>query len=117
MRYSRLDSVADYTFGHGQADFHHDAPEAVAQAVATRLRLLAGEWFIDLQEGTPYVPGVFGKHTRETYDPVIRERILDTEGVTGIAAYASSFDGETRRLAINVTIETVYGEAVIQEVL
>ena len=86
MKYRKLTENGDYAFGRGGADMHADTPEAVGQAVLTRLRLFAGEWFVDLKEGTPYVPGVLGKHTQDTYDPVFRERILDTEGVTGIVS-------------------------------
>lgn len=117
MRYRKLDDSGDFLFGHGQADFHHDTPQAVAQAVATRLRLFFGEWFLDVAEGTPYVQAVFGKHTAETCGPALRERILGTEGVTALAAFETVYDGETRRLAVNATIETLYGEALIQEVL
>lgn len=117
MRYRKLDEDGDYRLGSQQADFHVDTPEAVAQAVATRLRLLAGEWFLDLAEGTPYQGGVWGKHTRATYDPVIRERILDTEGVTAIAAYDSAFDGDGRILTVSCTVETEYGAASVTEVL
>lgn len=117
MRYRKLDDSGDFMFGHGQAYFHHNTPEAVAQAVATRLRLFSGEWFLDVTEGTPYVQAVFGKHTAQTYGPALRERILDTEGVTGLAAFETVYDGEERRLTVNATIETVYGEAVVQEVL
>ena len=116
MKYRKLTENGDYAFGRGGADMHADTPEAVGQAVLTRLRLFAGEWFVDLKEGTPYVPGVLGKHTQDTYDPVFRERILDTEGVTGIVSYASSFDGETRKLSVRAVIGTVYGETTIQEV-
>lgn len=117
MRYRRLDGEGDFIMGHGHADYLVDVPEAPAQAVVTRLRLLSGEWFLDLGEGTPYVGGVFGKHTKESYDPVIRARILETEGVTAILDYESSIDPDTRRLAVAVTIDTIYGEARIQEVL
>ena len=116
MKYRKLTENGDYAFGRGGADMHADTPEAVGQAVLSRLRLFAGEWFVDLKEGTPYVPGVLGKHTQDTYDPVFRERILDTEGVTGIVSYASSFDGETRKLSVRAVIGTVYGETTIQEV-
>lgn len=105
------------TFGHGSADYLKDSPECVAQAVVTRLKLLRGEWFLDLLEGTPYVPAVFGKHTRQTYDFAVRERILDTQGVTAIDEYESVFDGETRRLTVTVRISTIYGSASVQEVL
>jgi hypothetical protein len=103
--------------GHGEADYLQDSPECVAQAVATRLRLLRGEWFLDLSEGTPYAPAVLGKHTRESYDFAIRRRILETEGVTDIEEYESVFDGETRKLTVNAAINTVYGPARLQEVL
>ncbi len=117
MRYRRLDEALDYAFGHGAADYLSDSPECVAQAVGTRLRLLAGEWFLDLQEGIPYAPAVLGRHTKESYDPVIRARILETDGVTGITEYESEYDGETRRLVVSVTIDTVYGTATVQEVM
>jgi hypothetical protein len=117
MRYRKWQDGTDIQYGHGQADYWQDDPRGVAQAVVSRLRLLSGEWFLDLGEGTPYVGGVFGKHTGQSFDPVIRARILDTEGVTGIASYQSIFDGETRRLTINATIDTQYGQAAIQEVL
>ena len=107
----------DMQFGHGKADYWEDDPLGVAQAVVSRLRLLAGEWFLDLGEGTPYVGGVFGKHTKESYDPVIRARILGTEGVTAISTYKSSFDGETRKITVYVEIETQYGPAAIEDVL
>ena len=117
MRYRKWTDGQDIQFGHGQADYWTDDPMGVAQAVVSRLRLLAGEWFLDLAEGTPYVGGVFGKHTQESYDPVIRARILETEGVTAIVSYESVFNGETRAVAIFVEIDTEYGPAVIEEVL
>lgn len=117
MRYRKLDTDGDYVLGHGAADYHENTPECVAQAVGTRLRLLAGEWFLDLTEGMPYAPAVLGKHTRESYDFVIRRRVLETEGVTEIVEYESLFDGETRKLTVNMRINTVYGAAQVYEVM
>jgi len=117
MRYRRLAADGDFVMGHGGADYLVDVPEAPAQAVVTRLRLLAEEWFLDLAEGTPYVGGVVGKQTLESYDPVIRARILGTDGVTEILFYESSLDPDTRKLTVNARIDTVYGEARIQEAL
>lgn len=117
MRHRKWSDGTDITFGHGQADYWTDDPRGVAQAVVSRLRLLKEEWFLDLQEGTPYVGGVFGKHTKASFDPVIRARILGTEGVTAITEYESSLDPDTRALGITVTIDTEYGPATVQEVL
>lgn len=118
MRYRKwTDDTTDIMFGHGQADYWKDDPLGVAQAVVSRLRLLSREWFLDLAEGTPYEGGVFGKHTSESYDLVIRTRILETEGVTAITSYYSAYDGETRNITITVDIDTEYGPATLQEVL
>lgn len=117
MRYRKWTNGTDVQFGHGQADYWQDDPLGVAQAVVSRLRLLAGEWFLDLAEGTPYETEVFGKFTKDTYDPVIRGRILDTEGVTEITSYQSTYDGETRKVTITVDINTEYGPATIQETI
>lgn len=110
MRYRKLDNNGDYVFGHGMADFLIDCPEAVAQAVRTRLELNLGQWFLDVESGTPYAH-TLGKSRPEDYDPLIRRRILRTEGVTGIESYESGYDSETRRLAVAVTIDTAYGTA------
>lgn len=117
MIYRRLDRNGDFTLGHGLADYLRDTPETVGQAVATRLRLQAGEWFLDLQEGTPYVQGVYGRHTQASYDLVLKARILETRGVTAITAYESRFNAETRTLTVAVSIDTVYGPAAVTEVM
>lgn len=107
----------DYPFGNGAANLHRDTPDCVAQAVVTRLRLLAGEWFLDLAEGTPYVQGVWGRHTQDSYDLVLRARILDTQGVTEILSYDSALDPNTRQLTVRVEINTQYGPTKITEVM
>ena len=113
MRYRKLDTKGDYQLGHGSADYHVDTPEGVAQAVKTRLALLAGEWFLDLTEGTPYASHVWGKHTKDTYDPLLRRRILQTEGVTELVSYESTFDPNTRKLTVSVEINTIYGSTTV----
>lgn len=113
MRYRKLDADGDYQLGHGQADYHVDTPECVAQAVKTRLALLAGEWFLDLTEGTPYATHVWGKHTKDTYDPLLRKRILQTEGVSELVSYDSTFDPQTRTLTVTAEINTVYGTTTV----
>ncbi|WP_027188681.1 hypothetical protein [Desulfovibrio cuneatus] len=117
MKYRKLDTNGDMVLGHGNADYLHNVPEAVAQAVLTRLRLLRGEWFLDVTEGTPYSPAILGKHTAQSYDFAIRQRVLETEGVTEIVSYESRLDGETRGLSITMCINTVYGPATVQEIL
>lgn len=115
MRYRQLTAADDYSFGQGAANFLVDSPDAVGQAVLTRLKLLQGEWFLDSTEGTPWSTQILGERTRATFDAAIRERILDTEGVSGIADYSSSV--ADRRLSVSATIDTIYGQTTVAQVL
>jgi len=117
MRYRKLDADGDYTFGGGRADFLVDSPEAVGQAVLTRLQLFKGEWFVDTADGTPWQTEVLGEHTRATYDMAIRNRILGTQGVEQIDSYDSEFEPNSRKLTITCTITTAYGQTTISETL
>lgn len=112
MRYRQLDSANDMRFGNGQQDFYRDSPEAVGQAVLTRLRLISGEWYIDTAEGTIYQGGILGKTSAQTADSIIRERILGTQGVLSIVdnTYSGTLDTTTRRYSVACTVVTVYGE-------
>lgn len=115
MRYRKLDANGDYSFGNQQADFYRNTPEAVGQAVLTRLRLNKGEWFIDTADGMPWMSDVLGERTVATRDAAIKKRILGTNGVTQIDTYNSSFNAETRRFSVSATISTAYGQTTISE--
>jgi hypothetical protein len=72
-----------------------------------------GEWFLDVEEGTPYLQGILGKHSQELADITIQDRILGTQGVTGISDYTSNLDRDTRFLSVEATIDTIYGQTEI----
>ncbi len=114
MRYRKLDEDGDYSFGASQLNFYRDVPEAVGQAVQTRLLLWLGEWFLNIDSGTPYMQGILGKHSKEIADTTIQDRIVNTQGLVNIEEYDSVFDGETRGLEVSTTINTLYGPTEIQ---
>lgn len=108
MRVRRVDANGDMVFGGNQAAFHRDTPDAVAQVVESRLNLWLGEWYLDLDEGTPYQTQILGKYTQLTRDPEMQARILGTPGVTELAAYGSTFDPQTRSFSVSARIITAY---------
>lgn len=110
MRYRSLSPSGDYVFGSGRSEFLVNSPSTVGQAVKTRLALMTGEWFLNTEDGTPYATQILGTGTTTLYDQAIQERILETQGVTSIKTYVSVLDRQTRNLAIDVLINTVYGE-------
>ncbi len=114
MRYRKLTSDNDYTFGNGQLDFYRDVPEAVAQSVMTRLLLWLGEWFLDINEGTPYMQGILGKYSKSTADVTIQDRVLTTPKVVDIQNYESIKDPENRSLSVQFDLDTIYGPSKVQ---
>ncbi|MBB3811469.1 hypothetical protein [Pseudochelatococcus contaminans] len=114
MRYRKLDANGDMVFGNGGDSFYHDVPDAPAQAITTRLKLGLGEWFLDLKDGTPWKTRVLGKYTGFTRDPMLRSRILKTQGVKSLDAYSSSVNVDTRRFEVSATVSTAYGQITVR---
>lgn len=108
MRIRKQDPAGDYVFGHGLRDFWINAPDGVAEACVYRLQLSVGDWWLDLNAGTPWQTEVIGVRTEATRDPVIRSRILGTPGVAGIMEYSSALDRNTRGWSVNAVIHTNY---------
>lgn len=117
MRYRTLDANSDYTFGQNNANFLVDSPEAVAQAIQTRLKLIQGEWFLDQTAGTPYNTEILGAGTQSTRDLAVQTVILETQGVTDIAEYASYLDPSTRQFTVSAVVNTQYGQVTITQAL
>lgn len=113
MRYRKESATGDYVFGTGSV-FLADSPETVAQAISTRMRLYAGEWFIDKREGLN-LDLVLGYGTQTTRDVEIQRRIAQTQGVQRIVTYSSRVDN--RAFKVECTVDTIYGRATISEAI
>ncbi|MGQ5288440.1 hypothetical protein ACULN0_03645 [Pectobacterium actinidiae] len=109
MRYRRESEDGDYTFGRGDDTWLINSPEAVAQAIKTRFELWFGQWFLDTSAGTPWIQSVLGKQRPDTYSLAIRQRILETQGVSSISEFNTTVNSTTRRVSFTATIETIYG--------
>lgn len=115
MRYRKLSSTGDYMFGNGQADFLTNSPETVAQAVRTYLRLFLGEWYLNVNDGTPWLEGVLGYNSQEEADETLQNTILGIQGVQNLTNWKSTYDPATRRYtSISGVIDTIYGRTELQ---
>lgn len=113
MRYRELDANGDYQFA-GNSPWLVNSPATVAQAILTRMRLYAGEWFLDTREGLDKAL-ILGYHTQGTRDQAIQQRIRDTPGVLRIVSYSSSVD-EERNFRVSANVDTIYGETTVEAV-
>ena len=107
MRVRKQDNAGDMIFGGGLTSFWIDQPEAVAQAISTRLDLYLGTWFADTSQGVPWMTQVLGAGTTSTYDAVLRAEILGTPGANAMLAYNSAKVG--RALTVTAKVNTIYG--------
>jgi hypothetical protein len=108
MKYRKLDANGDYTFGQGAGEFYQNTPETVAQAIQTRLALLAGSVFWDTTAGVPYTTQIIGITNQQTRDLIFQQTILDTEGVTAIEQFNSTTNPATRVYSWQATVTTQY---------
>lgn len=118
MKYRKLTADGDYSFGHNQNDFISDVG-AVAQAIRTSLLLLEGEWWEDLSIGLPLFQNILGMpgtpDNVQAADLLIQGVISNVDGVRRIKEFESSY--QSRSYKMQCTVETIYGELTIEEVL
>lgn len=111
MKYRRLDSNGDMTFGQGKYNYLVDK-EAVGQAILTKLKLLENEYWEDIEDGTPLFQKILTqKATAEginAIDIIIKTRILEVPRVVAISNFKSRV--EDRRYFAELDVETEYGD-------
>lgn len=119
MQYRQLDSNGDYILRNNQA--FTSGTNAVAQAIKTKLALLKGEWWEDINDGFPLFQSVLNVSPNDksiqAIDLLVRNRILETTDVTSIQSYTSNFDIKSRTYSFSSAVNTVYGTTNIQGVI
>lgn len=86
-----------------------EALQAIGQHVLIRLRTFQGEWFLDTLEGVPYFQQILGAKNGEAVAlGLIRQRILNTPGVTSVTAISVELDS-ARTLQVSFTAMTDAG--------
>lgn len=88
--------------------------DEIAQTIRTRLRLFLGEYFRNINEGTPWFQSILNKRgTLTNKDAIIKQRILQTEGVERIVEYNADYDIDTRVYNITSVVQTPFGNVPI----
>ena len=117
MKYRALSADQDHTFGQNQ---WLSNKEAIAQAIYTRLRLLRGEWWENLDDGLPLWGDILslygGEAGRQAVDLLIMERIQGTAHVQRVTSFKSEFMPATREYSVVCSVLTDLGEVEINEI-
>lgn len=85
--------------------------DEIAQTIKTRLALFLGEYFRNIQEGTPWYEQILGKFVSlDTVEAVLRARIANTPGVIRLTSFRTDFDLDARKYSLTAGVLTQYGD-------
>lgn len=117
MKYRILDADGDYSFGKSQQNITYGI-YAVSQAIKTRLKLLRGEWWENVGEGTPLFQEILGARAsperKLLVDSIIKDRIVNTANVLGIRDFSSML--ENRKYSFECIVATKYGDISVGDI-
>jgi hypothetical protein len=109
MRVRRLDPYSDWTFGHGRANYA-DHSESTAQRTRCRLLSFAGDWFLDLTHGMPWLDDFEKPGNLTDIERAARMTILQTTGIVQLDELTLVLSPE-RRLTVTAAVVTTDGDA------
>jgi len=84
--------------------------DEINQRINVTLRHLQGEYFLDIQDGTPWYTDLLGsKSAVAEVNLVLRSRVLSVPGVLRINTFDANFDTSARSYSITMSVQTSAG--------
>jgi hypothetical protein len=86
------------------------ATNGIQQQIVTRLRWFLGEYFLNVDGGTPWLQSIL-RHNADPseVDAILQEVILSTPGVLVLTAYRGDADLARRTYRVTFTVKTTAG--------
>ena len=95
----------DIAYENGRMKYVRNENEVV-QRVRTCLRRIKGEWFLAEDAGVPYFDGrILGSKDTETVKLILRNEIMDVEGVDSIVKMNVILNPETKHAMLYAEIK------------
>lgn len=89
-----------------------EGAECLAQQLRIRFRFLKGDWFLNLEEGIPYLEDILGKKTEvEQVSALFRLVVETTPGVDSVQFLNATLDPSTRELSVSFSV--VYKDEIV----
>jgi hypothetical protein len=102
----------DPLWGQNQLNFLTDL-QAVTQLIQQRLLLFLGEWFANLNDGTPYFQTILGRPANmQAINLALTQRILGTAFVSSVLNVESTFNTNSQLpfgYGFTATVQTQFG--------
>lgn len=100
-----LDTVGDWLFGKGIADYKA-SQDAIAQNIQTRLYMFLNDCFFATNAGLDWFTYLSSKN-QLAVELAVASTILNTEGVLGLVQVSANLS-TTRLISLNYTVTTIY---------
>ena len=115
MSVRRISQNNDFTFGRGKADYISGSKE-IRQNVVTRLRSFTNDFFLDVDNGNPWLNllGVRGNEKRIIRQ--IEKTVLTTDGVVSINSIRLISVDINRDARIELSYVDAFSENIVFEV-
>lgn len=92
------------------SDANAQGTNSIVQQIVTRLRWFLGEWFLNVEGGTPWFQSIL-RHDADqaSVDAILQEVILSTPGVLVLTAYNTEANLAKRTYRVSFTAQTTSG--------
>jgi hypothetical protein len=106
----RLDSNGNPDFTVGLSDL-----DAVTQIIGTTIKLFQGEWWENINEGTPLFQKILGVRgvTPDSVSSILQARIMSVDYVTGITNSSCSYDPSSFSFSFSCDVNTSFGTVTV----
>lgn len=111
----------DVVISDGDLVFVDDPGLVARQAVVMTLKAFRGEWFKNIEYGTPWIKNenndvsILGKTSKIMADSYVKGAILSNPEILSVISYASSIEPISGRMTVNATLEINDGTIQINE--
>lgn len=89
--------------------------DAVTQIIKTTILLFMGEWWENIQLGTPMFQNILGIRgaTANSVSAILQNRILSVPFVTGLTNVSSSYSSAAKNFSFSADVQTQFGTVTI----
>jgi hypothetical protein len=93
--------------------------EEILQRIKIRLRFFKDEWFLNSEHGLPYFEDILGSKNLDLniVESILREQILDVEGVREIVESSIDYDENERKVQYSVNIVSINNSVITENLV
>lgn len=107
------ETTHDAIFVNGATPMTDGVSDALKQRLKMKLMTFKGEWFLNINYGTPYYQQIFGKgRSKSSIDIIFRGLIEEDQDVSSIIRFNSTLSSSTRTYSLTFAVRSITGDTI-----